>query len=117
MSSTSGGKLGDSKFKLFERCRNHAGISINWGKFAKDFIIKWIPPDIEAFDIYTNAITAVSKKNVPRNFRKDYISGWSEYFGEIYEKLDKTDDHELEIILLNTLNNSRKAEEEGKLKI
>lgn len=82
----------------------------NWEKFSKelDLIIKWIPPDIGAFDPFTNAIISVAKKNIPRGFRKDYVPGWSEYCEEIFEEFNNTGDPELEKELINALNENKR---------
>lgn len=49
----------------------------NWPSFTIDLdkVIRWIPPDIENYSRFLNAVTSTAKKFIPRGFRKKYVPG------------------------------------------
>jgi len=51
----------------------------DWGRYADelDHIVQFIPPIMNNYDRFVEAVKLVAKKHIPRGFRKRYIPGWN----------------------------------------
>lgn len=82
----------------------------NWPSFTVDLdkVIRWIPPNIENYSRFINAITSTAKKFIPRGFRKGYVPGWNAESDRLYKEFLESGQSEIAEDLLYSLDLNRK---------
>jgi hypothetical protein len=60
----------------------------NWKTFVTDIdhVTQFIPACLSAYNRFSNAIIAATKRHISRGFRKEYIPGWEENSENLYQE-------------------------------
>lgn len=58
-----------------------------WPHFSSDLVkcLGWIPPTNGNYGRFLGAVISTAKKHIPRRYRKEYVPGWSQNSGALYQ--------------------------------
>lgn len=82
----------------------------DWNNFKKslDSNIRWIQPTVNNYDRFVGVVKEAAKRQVPRDYRREYILCWNDESDSLYIEYQKNGRTEIADKLLLSLAKSRK---------
>lgn len=82
----------------------------NWQKFGKyvEEVVNRIPKNSKSIDCFASLLLKAAKKNIPKGYRKFYITGWDEQSKNLFAEYKQNLNAEVRKSLLALLDMAKK---------